>query len=425
MNLVSTAVEAVSALSSGARIYIHGQAATPLRLIEAVVARLRAREITDLEFLHLHTVGPADYADPEFSDRVRVTNFFVGPNIRSRVNYSNIDYLPCFLSEIPGLIRSGKRRVDVALIHVSPPDAHGFCSLGTSVEATRAAIEVASLVIAQINDQMPRTHGDGLIHIDRINAAVRVSEPIFEATPSALGPIELKIGQCVAGLIENGSTLQMGIGSIPDSVLAALKDHRDLGIHSEMWTDGALELILSGAVNNRLKKVHPGKTVSSFILGTRKVYDFIHDNPSVIQLDAAYVNHPGVISRNPKVVAINSAIEVDLTGQVCADSIGDRIISGVGGQVDFITGASLSEGGKAIIALPSRTHQGASRITSVLKPGAGVVTTRAHVHYVVTEFGVADLYGKSMGERAKALIQIAHPEDRDRLSSEYHLIHQA
>ena len=419
MNRVSTAAEAVSAVSSGARIYVHGQAATPLRLIDALVERLRKRELSDLEFLHLHTVGPAAYADPEFSDRVRVTNFFVGPNIRSRINHRNVDYLPCFLSEIPGLIRTGRRKVDVALIHVSPPDAHGFCSLGTSVEATKAAIEVASLVIAQINDQMPRTHGDGLIHIDRIHAAITISDPIFETSPSTPGPVELKIGQYAAGLIENGSTLQMGIGSVPDAVLAALQDHRDLGIHTEMWTDGALDLILSGAVNNRLKKVHPGKTVSSFILGTRKVYDFIHDNPSVIQLDAAYVNHPGVISRNPKLIAINSAVEVDLTGQVCADSIGDRIISGVGGQVDFITGASMSEGGKAIIALPSRTHRDESRIAPVLKSGAGVVTTRAHVHHVITEYGVADLYGKTIAERARSLIAIAHPEDREGLEREF------
>lgn len=421
MEWVSTPAEAVSAVQSGARIYLHGQAATPNRLIEAIVTRLRERALTDLEFLHLHTVGPATYADPEFVDRVRVTNFFVGPNLRSRINHRNVDYLPCFLSEIPGLIRSGKRKVDVALIHVSPPDAHGFCSLGTSVEATRAAVEVASLVIAQVNDRMPRTHGDSLIHVDRIRYAVRVSEPIFETTPSSPGPVELRIGEHAAGLIEDGSTLQMGIGSVPDAVLVALKNHRDLGIHTEMWTDGALDLILSGAVNNRLKKVHPGKTVSSFILGTRKVYDFIHDNPSVIQLDAAYVNHPGVISRNPKVVAINSAVEVDLTGQVCADSIGDRIISGVGGQVDFITGASMSEGGKAIIALPSRTHQGASRLTPVLKQGAGVVTTRAHVHHVITEYGVADLYGKTIAERARSLIAIAHPDDREKLEREFSL----
>jgi 4-hydroxybutyrate CoA-transferase len=419
MQVFPTAIEAVSAVESGARIYLHGQAATPLQLIDALVDRLRKQEVSDLEILHLHTVGPAVYADPEFADRVKVTNFFVGPNIRSRINHRNVDYLPCFLSEIPGLIRSGTRKVDVAFIHVSPPDAHGYCSLGTSVEATKAALEVASLVIAQINDQMPRTHGDGLIHIDRIHAAVRVSTPLFETTLSTPGPVELRIAQYAAGLIEDGSTLQMGIGSVPDAVLAALRNHQDLGIHTEMWTDGALDLILSGAVNNRLKKVHPGKTVSSFIIGTRRVYDFIHDNPSVIQLDAAYVNHPGVIARNPKVVAINSAVEVDLTGQVCADSIGDRIISGVGGQVDFITGASMSEGGKAIIALPSRTHRGESRITLALKPGAGVVTTRAHVHHVITEYGAADLYGKTIAERARSLIAIAHPDDREKLEREF------
>lgn len=419
MEWMKSASEALKRVKSGSRIYIQGQAATPERLVTALVDRLRQGDLKDLEILHLHTVGPAHYADPEFSSQVRVTNFFVGPNIRSRVNHRNVDYLPCFLSEIPGLIRSGRRQVDVAMIQVTPPDEHGFCSLGTSVEAALAALEVASLVIAEINDQMPRTHGDGWVHVDRIHAGIRISEPLFETTPSRPGPVEQRIGEFAAELIEDGSTLQMGIGSVPDAVLAALKGHRDLGIHTEMWTDGALELILSGAVNNCMKKVHPGKTVSSFILGTRKVYDFIHDNPSVVQLDAAYVNHPGVISRNPKVVAINSAVEVDLTGQVCADSIGERIISGVGGQVDFITGASMSVGGKSMIALPSRTHRGDSRITLALKPGAGVVTTRAHVHYVITEYGVADLYGKTIAERAKSLIRIAHPDDRERLEREF------
>jgi acyl-CoA hydrolase len=274
-------------------------------------------------------------------------------------------------------------------------------------------------VIAQINDQMPRTLGDGFVHISQIHAAVKVSEPIFETTPSSPGEIERKIGENAAKLISNGSTLQMGIGGIPDAVLAALKNHKNLGIHTEMWTDGALELILNGAVDNSKKKIHPGKTVSSFIMGTKKVYDFIHDNPSVIQLDASYVNNPLVIARNPKVVAINSAVEIDLSGQICADSIGGKIISGVGGQLDFITGASMSEGGKAIIALPSRTHRGESRITARLKEGAGVVTTRAHVHHVITEFGIADLYGKTITERAKALIAIAHPADREELSKKY------
>jgi 4-hydroxybutyrate CoA-transferase len=419
MKLCSTALEAVQSISSGSRIYFHGQAATPLRLIDALLEHAQRKNLKDLEVLHLHTIGPARYADPDFASIFKVTNFFVGPNIRPKINHRNVDYLPCFLSEIPGMIRSRQRPIDVAFIHVSPPDQHGYCSLGTSVEASKAAVETAGTVIAQINDQMPRTLGDGFVHISQIHAAVKVSEPIFETTPSSPGEIERKIGENAAKLISNGSTLQMGIGGIPDAVLAALKNHKNLGIHTEMWTDGALELILNGAVDNSKKKIHPGKTVSSFIMGTKKVYDFIHDNPSVIQLDASYVNNPLVIARNPKVVAINSAVEIDLSGQICADSIGGKIISGVGGQLDFITGASMSEGGKAIIALPSRTHRGESRITARLKEGAGVVTTRAHVHHVITEFGIADLYGKTITERAKALIAIAHPADREELSKKY------
>ena len=419
MKICSTPLEAVQPIQSGARIYFHGQAATPLRLIDALLEHATSKKLKDIEILHLHTIGPARYADPELSGIFKVTNFFVGPNIRPKLNHQNVDYLPCFLSEIPGMIRSRRRPIDVAFIHVSPPDQHGYCSLGTSVEATKAAVETAGLVIAQINDRMPRTQGDGIVHINQINFGVKISEPIFETSPSSPSDVELKIGQHAAKLIDDGATLQMGIGAIPDAVLASLKNHKDLGIHTEMWTDGALDLILSGAVTNSKKKIHPGKTVSSFIMGTQKVYDFIHENPSVIQLDASYVNNPMVIARNPKVVAINSAVEIDLTGQICADSIGGKIISGVGGQLDFITGASMSLGGKAIIALPSRTHKGESRISACLKTGAGVVTTRAHVHHVITEYGVADLYGKTISERANALIQIAHPEDRESLAKAF------
>jgi acyl-CoA hydrolase len=415
MQIHKTASEAVQNVQSGSRIFIHGMAATPLHLIDALIDRAEKNQLKDLEMLHLHTIGPAKYANPEYSKIFKVTNFFLGANMRSKINYQNVDYLPCFLSEIPQIIRSKKRPVDVAFIQVSPPDQHGYCSLGTSVDATKAAVETAGMVIAQVNDQMPRTHGDGIVHKSQIHHAVYISEPIFETTPTKLSEAEKKIGEFAATLIENGSTLQMGIGAIPDAVVSSLKGHQNLGIHTEMWTDGALELILSGAVNNSHKKIHPGKTVSTFIMGSKKVYDFINDNPSVIQLDASYVNHPGVIARNPKVVAINSAVEIDLTGQICADSIGGKIISGVGGQLDFITGASMSVGGKAIIALTSRTNKGQSRITPQLQAGAGVVTTRAHVHYVITEYGIADLYGKTISERTKELIRIAHPEDRDHL----------
>lgn len=417
MKVHSTAAEAVDAIGSGAKIYIHGQAATPQCLIDALLDRAFEQKLKDIEILHLHTVGPAKYADPEYTRYFKTTNFFVGANMRSKLNHDTVDYLPCFLSEIPQMIRSRRRLVDTVLIQVSPPDQHGYCSLGTSVEATKAAIETASLVIAQINDQMPRTHGDGIVHLNQIHHAVRVSTPIFQTTPSELTEVERKIGDFAAQLIDNGSTLQMGIGSIPDAVVQALHGHKNLGIHTEMWTDGALDLILKGVVDNSKKRIHPGKTVSTFIMGSKKVYDFINDNPSVIQLDASYVNHPAVIARNPKVVAINSAVEIDLSGQICADSIGGKIISGVGGQLDFITGASMSAGGKAIVALSSRTKNGRSRIVPSLQLGAGVVTTRAHVHYVITEFGIADLYGKTISERAKELINIAHPDDREKLSS--------
>jgi acyl-CoA hydrolase len=299
---------------------------------------------------------------------------------------------------------------------VSPPDAHGYCTLGTSVDVARAAVDTAAVVIAQVNPRMPRVHGDGFIHMSEIHHWVEVDEEIPESPAAPQGPVEEAIGRHAASLIEDGATLQMGIGAIPDAVLAALHTHRHLGIHTEMWSDGCLELMQSGAVDNSLKKVHPGKTIAGFVVGTRPLYDYIHDNPSAVLLDIAYVNNPGIIARNPKVTAINSAVEVDLTGQVCADSIGSRIISGVGGQMDFIRGASISPGGKPIIALPSRTKAGKSRLVAQLTPGAGVVTTRAHVHFVVTEYGAADLAGKTLHERARALINIAHPEDREELT---------
>lgn len=405
-------------VQSDQTVFIHGGAATPNRLIDGLLAI--SSSVRNVELIHLHTIGPARYADPEFSQSFRVTSLFIGENLRSRIDHDRIDYLPCFLSEIPQLFCSKRKAIDVALIHVSPPDTHGYCSLGVSVDVARAAVDAAKYVIAQINAQMPRVHGEGVIHISKINASISINEPLPEVCPTNLATdrrtSEQTIGELIAGLVEDGSTLQMGIGAIPDAALAALKNHRHLGIHTEMFSDRALDLIECGAVDNSQKKVYPGLTVSSFCIGSQRLYRMIHDNPSFSFLPANEVNNVTVISRNPKVVAINSAIEVDLTGQVCADSIGPRIISGVGGQMDFIRGASLSPGGRPIIALCSRTAKGQSKISPTLRPGAGVVTTRAHVHYIVTEYGIADLYGKTIKQRAESLIAIAHPDDRERLS---------
>jgi 4-hydroxybutyrate CoA-transferase len=412
MRVVATAAEAVKGIASGQRVFLHGGVATPLGLIDALVDR--ADELVDVELIHLHVSGPARYADRKYADNFRVANLFVGENMRGRLD-ARVDYLPCFLSEIPALFRSRRRKLDAALIQVSPPDTHGFCTLGTSVDVARAAVDVAPLVIAEINPRMPRVHGDGHVHIDQIDFAVHVTREIPESKRGAPTEEELAIGRLAAGLIDDGATLQMGIGAIPDAVLLALSSHRHLGIHTEMWSTGALPLLLSGVVDNSRKKIHPGKTVASFVIGSRGVYDYIDDNPAAVMLDVGYVNSPNVIARNPKVTAINSAVEIDLTGQVCADSIGETIISGVGGQMDFMRGAALSEGGKPVLALTSRTKKGAARIVPTLKQGAGVVTTRSHVHYVITEHGVADLYGKTLDERARALIHIAHPDDRDDL----------
>ena len=366
----------------------------------------------------MHTEGRAPYAAPGMEESFRVNALFVGGLVREAVNDGRADYLPVFLSEVPSLFRKGVLPLDVALIHVSPPDRHGWCSLGVSIDVVIAAVQHATHVIAQINPRMPRTHGDGLLHVSRIHSAVLVDEPLPQVAQPKLGPIEKAIGRQVANLIEDGATLQMGIGAIPDAVLAALGDHRHLGVHTEMFSDGLVDLVERGAITGEFKRVHPGKIVAGFAMGTQKLYDFVDDNPLVAMLDIAYVNDVEVIRRNPRVSAINSAIEVDLTGQVCADSIGTRLFSGVGGQMDFIRGASLSEGGKPIIALPSTTKNGQSRIVNMLKPGAGVVTTRAHVHWIVTEYGVANLFGRNLRQRARALIDIAHPDHRAALEEE-------
>ncbi|MBK7706943.1 MAG: acetyl-CoA hydrolase/transferase family protein [Acidobacteria bacterium] len=413
---IVTAETAVRSIKSQDRVFIQSVAAAPQTLISAMTAR--AAELEGIEIYHLHTEGDAPYVAPEYKGSFHTNALFIGANVRKAVESGEADFIPTFLSEVPQLFRREILPIDVALIHVSPPDRHGYCSLGTSVDVSLAGVQMAECVIAQINPKMPRTHGDGIIPVNHIDFAVEVDDDIPELPMMELSAQEIAIGRNCAELVEDGATLQMGIGAIPNAVLVALKNHKDLGIHTEMFSDGLIPLLESDVVNGRLKKVHPNKVVSSFVMGTRKLYDFINDNPEIVLLDVAYVNDPTVIRRNPKVTAINSAIEVDLTGQVCADSIGTRIYSGVGGQMDFIRGASVSEGGKPIIALPAVTAKGESKIVSFLKPGAGVVTTRAHVHYVVTEYGAAYLYGKTMRQRAKELIRIAHPKHREQLERE-------
>jgi acyl-CoA hydrolase len=417
MKLVSLE-EAVSHVRSGHRVFVQGQAATPLALLEALAAR--AKELANVETVHLHLEGPAPHADPAVAHAFRPNALFVGPNLRAAVNEGRADYTPVFLSEVPLLFRSGAMPLDVALVHVSPPDAHGYVSLGVSVDATVAAVQSARVVVGQVNPRMPRTLGDGAVHLSRFTALTAVDAPLPEHRASEGSPLEETIGRQVASLVEDGATLQMGIGAIPDAVLRALDGHKALGVHSEMFSDGVLPLLEKGVITNEKKKRQRGRSVATFVMGTRAVYDFVNDNPAVEFRDCADVNDTAVIRQQPRMTAINSAIEVDFTGQVVADSIGERIYSGVGGQMDFIRGASLSEGGKAIIALPSCTSKGESRIVAQLKPGAGVVTTRAHVRFVVTEHGVADLTARSLRARVKALIAIAAPQHREGLEREAH-----
>lgn len=406
--------EALKIVKSNDRVYIHTAAAAPQELINALTAR--SEELRAVEIVHLHIEGKAPYAEEKFRDSFHVNSLFVGPNLRSATQkQGNASYVPVFLSEVPMLFRRKVMKIDVALISVSPPDRHGFCSLGVSVEATKAAIDSAKYVIAQVNKQMPRSHGDGVIHISKFDSFVEVDTALPSHGKPQANEAEIQIGKFIAEMIEDGSTLQMGIGAIPDAALSQLIHHKDLGIHSEMISDGVVDLIERGVINGKHKKTHPGKVTCGFALGSKKLYDFIDDNPMFYIADAEWVNDVTNIRNNPKVVAINSAIEVDITGQVCADSIGSKMYSGVGGQMDYIRGAALSEGGKPIIALPSQTHKGISRIVPTLQEGAGVVTTRAHVHYVVTEWGVANLFGKNIHQRIKALINIAHPSHRKML----------
>lgn len=405
---------AVSLIKSGDRVFLHGSAATPSFLVEKLAER--KDELKHVEIVSISTFGEMPLANPEMTESFFFNSLFVSQNIRSAANSSNGGYIPVFLSEIGQLFRRKILPLDVAIIHVSPPDAHGYCSLGVSVDIAKAAVDSAKIIIAQVNENMPRTHGDGHIHFSKFDAAVYVNEPLHEIDyTSKIGQCEIQIGQYIASLIEDRSTLQLGIGAIPDAVLQKLHDHKDLGIHTEMFSNGVIRLLESGAITNKYKKKHAGKILTSFAAGTNELYNFIHDNPLFSFQEAAYVNDSAVIRKNPKMVSINSCIEIDLTGQVCADSIGSFQYSGVGGQMDFMRGAALSEGGKPILALGSVTKKGQSKIVPFLKEGAGVVTTRAHVHFVVTEFGVAYLYGKNLRQRAESLRDIAHPDHRENL----------
>lgn len=409
-----TGEEALKEIKPNTRVFVHGGAATPHYLLKKLADR--APELWGIEIVSISMQGDAIIADKKYKDSFRINSLFVSQNIREAVNDGRADYIPIFLSEIPILFRNGILPLDVALVQVSPPDKHGYCSLGTSVDVAATAVKTAKHVIAQVNPRMPRTLGDGIINVKEFDAMVYAEQELPECgSTGEPSEIAQRIGLNCAELIEDGATLQTGIGSIPDAVLASLTGHKGLGLHTEMFSDGIIPLVQKGIITNQHKKKHRGRIVGGFMLGSRKLYDFVDDNPTVMMLNIDYVNDTAVIRTNPKVTAINSAIEVDITGQVCSDSIGTYHYSGVGGQMDFMRGAALSQGGKPIIALPSITSKGVSRIVPYLKQGAGVVTTRAHAHYIVTEYGVAYLYGKNMRQRAKALIDIAHPNHREAL----------
>lgn len=408
-----SASDAVRTINSGERVFVHGAAATPLALLEALTDR------TDLEqvrLYHLHLEGPCRFAEPRYEGVFRSVSFFAGPALRRPIAEGRADFLPIFLSDIPELLRSRQIPLDVALLQLSPPDRHGLCTLGTSVDAARAAADSGARLVAEINERMPRTHGHSTVPLSALSAYTVVDRPLPEVAGKPESDVEGRIGELVAALIEDGSTLQMGIGAIPNAVLARLGDKRDLGIYTEMFSDGVLDLVDAGVITNRYKKIHPGRLTTSFVNGTRRLYDFVDDNPTVELHPCDRTNDTARIRQNPKVIAINSALQLDLTGQICADSLGHAIYSGIGGQMDFIHGAALSEGGKPIIALPSTAAKGqVSRIAAALQPGSGVVTTRGHVHWVVTEWGAVDLHGLTLGERGRALISIAHPDFRPEL----------
>jgi len=414
---VTTAEEAVKQIQSGMRIFLTGNCSVPQVVLSALVAR--ASEVDNVEIIQVLSIGSTEYVSQEMVGHLRVNTLFISDNVRDAVNQGRADFTPTHLSEIPRLFSSGVLPLDIALIQVSLPDEHGFCSFGVEVGVTKTAAQHAKIVIAEVNPQMPRTLGDSFIHVSKIDHIVPVSYPLPEVSMGEPTELSKKIGQHVAGLIENGSTLQLGIGTIPNGVLHYLRDKRDLGIHSELFSDGVVDLYEAGVVTNEKKTLHPGKMIAGFLLGTRRLYEFVDNNPIVELHPTEYVNDSYIIAQNDKMVAINSAIEVDLTGQICADSVGTRLYSGTGGQLDFIRGAARSKGGKPIIALPSVTvtssGQRYSKIVPTLKLGAGVVTTRSDVHFIVTEYGVADLYGKSIRQRARALIEIAHPEMQEDL----------
>ena len=409
--------EAVSNVQSGTRVFIHGAAATPTPLVEALSRR---QDLADVTLYHLHTAGPAPFIEPECAGRFLSVSLFAGAPVRSAIDEGRADFVPVFLSDIPQLFTSQAIALDVALVQLSVPDRHGYCTLGTSVDAALAATQSARQVVAEINDRMPRTHGNTLIHMDRLAAFTHTDRPLHTHPPRPSTPAEDAIGEHAARLVPDGATLQMGIGAIPDAVLRRLFDKHDLGIHTEMFSDAVVDLVEAGVITNRRKHLHPGRLITSFVIGTKRLYDFVDDNPFVEFHPCDHTNDTARIRRNDHVVAINSALEIDLSGQVCADSIGFRIYSGIGGQMDFIRGSALSRGGRPIIALPSTAARGTvSRIVPALKPGSGVVTTRGHVHWVVTEYGAVNLFGMALRQRAEALIAIAHPDFRAELRRDF------
>jgi 4-hydroxybutyrate CoA-transferase len=402
--------DAVAHIKSGMKVFVHGAAATPTPLLRALCKR---QDLSDVLLYHLHVSGDIPFADPSQKGRFLSISLFTGQALRKPIEEGRADFMPIFLADIPRLFTSGAIRLNAAIIQLSAPDRHGICTLGTSVDAAKAAADSAPLLIAEINDQMPRTHGNTAVRFDRVNTFIHSDRPLIEHHGSPETDVEARIGEIIAGLVEDGSTLQTGIGTIPDAVLSRLSDKRDLGVHTEMFSDRVVDLVEMGVITNRLKKVHPNRITTSFVSGSKRLFDFVHDNPTVEFHPSNRTNDTALIRQNDKVVAINSALEIDLTGQVCADSLGHRIYSGIGGQMDFIHGAALSNGGKPIIALPATAAKGrVSRIVPELKPGAGVVTTRGHVHWVVTEFGAVNLHGKALRERGEALISIAHPDFR-------------
>ena len=404
----SSPLDAVGHLRSGMNVFVHGAAATPTVLLQSMVER---KDLEGVRLFHMHLNGPIPFVDANCRARFRSTSLFTGPALREPIAEGYADFMPVFLSDIPGLFTNRRIPLDAALVQLSPPDRHGLCSLGTSVDSARAAVDSAPIVIAEINARMPRTHGHGTVPLERLTAFTITDRPLPEHPPSAETDADARIGELVANLVEDRSCLQLGIGSIPDAVARRLRQKRDLGVHTEMFSDGVVDLANCGAVTNRFKAIHPGRTVTSFVNGTQKLYDFVHDNPLVEFHPCDRTNDTSLIRKNDRMVAINSALQIDLTGQVCADSIGHRIYSGIGGQMDFMRGAAVSRDGKAIIALPSTAARGTvSRIVPELNSGAGVVTTRGHVHWVVTEFGAVNLHGLSLTQRGEALVSIAHPD---------------